>query len=54
MRALFLARGPAFNRGAVVEPFQNIHLYALLAHILELTPAPTAGELDSVKSVLAH
>jgi predicted AlkP superfamily pyrophosphatase or phosphodiesterase len=54
MRALFLAQGPAFARGAVVEPFQNIHIYSLLAHVLELEPAPSDGTIDSVRSVLAQ
>jgi predicted AlkP superfamily pyrophosphatase or phosphodiesterase len=54
MRALFLARGPAFRRGAVVEPFQNIHLYPLLARLLDLKPAPGDGVLDSVSSVLSR
>jgi predicted AlkP superfamily pyrophosphatase or phosphodiesterase len=54
MRALFLARGPAFRKGAVVEPFQNIHLYALLAKLLGLTPAPGDGVLDSIAAVLAR
>jgi predicted AlkP superfamily pyrophosphatase or phosphodiesterase len=53
MRALFLARGPAFRRGEVVPPFQNIHLYSLVAHILGLTPAPNDGSLDSVRAVLS-
>jgi predicted AlkP superfamily pyrophosphatase or phosphodiesterase len=54
MRATFLARGPAFPKGTVVEPFRNIHIYELLAHILRLTPAPNDGALDSVKTVLAN
>ena len=53
MRAIFIARGPAFRKGLVVEPFQNIHVYALLAHILELQPAPNDGSLDSVRALLA-
>jgi ectonucleotide pyrophosphatase/phosphodiesterase family member 5 len=53
MRALFLARGPAFARGAVVQPFQSIHIYDLVAHILGLTPAPNDGSLDSIKAVLS-
>jgi len=53
MRALFLARGPAFARGAVVPPFQNIHVYDLVAHILGLTPAANDGSLDSTKAVLS-
>lgn len=51
MRAIFLARGPAFPNGAVIEPFQNIHLYALMAHILGIKSAPNDGSLDSVRSV---
>jgi predicted AlkP superfamily pyrophosphatase or phosphodiesterase len=54
MRALFLARGPAFGAGVVVEPFKNIHLYALLTHIVGLKPASNDGALDSVKAVLAN
>jgi predicted AlkP superfamily pyrophosphatase or phosphodiesterase len=53
MRAIFLAHGPAFRDGAVVEPFQNIHIYALLAHVLGLRPAPNDGRLDSVRVMLA-
>jgi predicted AlkP superfamily pyrophosphatase or phosphodiesterase len=53
MRALFLARGPAFRQGAVVEPFQNIHIHDLVAHLLGLAPAPNDGALDSVKAILA-
>jgi predicted AlkP superfamily pyrophosphatase or phosphodiesterase len=53
MRALFLARGPAFARSAVVEPFQNIHVYDLIAHVLGLTSAPNDGSLDSVRAALS-
>lgn len=53
MRAVFLARGPAFDAGVVVEPFQNIHVYALLAHLLGLRPASNDGALDSVKALMA-
>ena len=52
MRAIFLACGPAFKRGAVVAPFQNIHIYPLLTHVLGLQPAPNDGTLDSLKSSL--
>ena len=54
MQAIFLARGPAFKNGITVPPFQNIHLYALLAHLLGVTPAPNDGSLDSVRSVLVR
>ena len=52
MRAIFLADGPAFRDGVVVEPFQNIHIYALLAHVIGLKPAPNDGGLDSVRVML--
>lgn len=52
MHALFIARGPAFRRGATVPPFTNIHLYRLMTHILGLRPAPNDGSLDSVRAVL--
>jgi predicted AlkP superfamily pyrophosphatase or phosphodiesterase len=54
MRAVFLARGPAFQQGVVVEPFQNIHIYSLLAHLLGVRPATNDGALDSVEVVLAR
>ncbi|HEX9615177.1 MAG TPA: alkaline phosphatase family protein, partial [Bacteroidota bacterium] len=52
MRALFIGRGPAFKTGVVVEPFENIHLYALMCHLLGIQPAPHDGHLETVKGVL--
>jgi predicted AlkP superfamily pyrophosphatase or phosphodiesterase len=54
MRAAFLACGPAFRKRASIEPFQNIHIYALLAEVLRLRPAPNDGALDSVQSLLSE
>lgn len=52
MRATFIAHGPAFKRGIRVAPFQNVHLYNLMAKILRVTPAPNDGSLDSVRVML--
>lgn len=52
MRALFIAAGPAFRRGVVVEPFTNIHVYELLAAVLGVPAAPNDGSLDSVRALL--
>ena len=52
MQAIFLAQGPAFQKGVVVPPFQSIHVYSLVAHLLGVTLAPNDGSLDSVKAVL--
>ena len=52
MGAVFIASGPAFKAGVTVEPFRNIHIYELMAEILDLLPAPNDGSLDSVRVVL--
>jgi len=52
MGALFVAAGPAFPDGVVVPRVRAIDLYALMARILGLTPAPHSGSLDSVRAVL--
>ena len=54
MRAIFLARGPSFPRGAVVPAFENVHLYPLLAELLGVVPAPTDGRLDSLPQLLVE
>ncbi|NOX38898.1 MAG: alkaline phosphatase family protein [Calditrichaeota bacterium] len=52
MRGIFLARGPAFKSGVVVDDFLNIHLYELMAHLLNVPPVPNDGSLDSVRTFL--
>lgn len=53
MRALFVARGPAFAHGATIAPFPNVDVYPLLAHLLGFEPLPNDGNLDAVKGLLA-
>ena len=53
MRGIFIARGPSFQNGLVVEPFQSIHIYNLITRVLGLAPAPNDGKLDSVSAMLA-
>ncbi|KAJ3486202.1 hypothetical protein NLG97_g6663 [Lecanicillium saksenae] len=47
MRAIFIARGPAFPHPAnsKIEPFQNIELYNLLCDSVGITPQPNNGTL---------
>ncbi|MEM8485160.1 MAG: ectonucleotide pyrophosphatase/phosphodiesterase [Bacteroidota bacterium] len=52
MHALFVADGPAFANGKQVPPFENIHVYPLVAHILSLTPTEVDGRLDAVWHLL--
>jgi predicted AlkP superfamily pyrophosphatase or phosphodiesterase len=52
MRGVFLAAGPAFKRGATVPPFENVHIYNVLAQVLHVTPAPNDGRVDVARSLL--
>ncbi len=52
MGGILIATGPAFQAGIRVPAFQNVHLYELMAHLLDLTPAPNDGRLDSVRALL--
>lgn len=52
MAAVFYAKGPAFNQGDTISAFSAIHLYELMAHLLNIKPAKNDGSLDSVKTVL--
>ena len=52
MRALFVAHGPAFKDGLRVREFDNVDVYALLAHLLAIKPAPNDGRLDDVRGML--
>lgn len=52
MHALFLGHGPAFSRGAVVEPFENVHLYNLMTMLLDLEPAPNDGDPSVARHLL--
>ena len=49
---MFIACGPAFRRGLVVEPFLNLHVYELVTKILGITPAPNDGDLKIVLPLL--
>lgn len=52
MRAIFIARGPAFRRGVRIPAFENVDVYSLLAHVLGLHPAPTDGSVRSLTAAL--
>lgn len=52
MRAVFIAQGESFKKGKVVEPFENIHVYNIMANILGLKPARNDGESAVAREVL--
>lgn len=52
MHAIFYARGPAFKSAYVHPRFSNIHIYSLIAYLLDLYPAETDGDLSHVRAML--
>lgn len=54
MSGLFVAAGPSFRRGVVVPPFENVHVYAMLAGALQVPPAPNDGDPAVARSVLTR
>ena len=52
MHAIFYATGPAFKTDFQGKPFENVNLYALMAKILNLTPAETDGNIENTKDLL--
>ncbi|MBS0226162.1 MAG: alkaline phosphatase family protein [Proteobacteria bacterium] len=52
MRATFVARGPAFTRGATLPVFDNVDVYPLLMRLLGLKPRPNDGDAHTFDRVL--
>lgn len=52
MRALFVARGPAFRKGAVIEPIANVDVYPLLARLIGIPPAANDGDAEALLPAL--
>jgi predicted AlkP superfamily pyrophosphatase or phosphodiesterase len=54
MRAIFIAHGSAFQKGAVLEPFENVQVYNVMTRILGLKPAPNDGNDNVANAALAN
>jgi alkaline phosphatase D len=52
MKASFFAAGPDIVEGKMVAPFENVNLYAWLAHMLGLTPPKNDGSLNVLAGTL--
>lgn len=46
MNGIFYAMGPNIRQGFTLEPFENIHVYPLIARILQLPLPPIDGRAD--------
>jgi predicted AlkP superfamily pyrophosphatase or phosphodiesterase len=53
MDALFLASGPAFRKGAVLDRFDNVDVYPLLAKLIGVSPNANDGSDGTAKAALA-
>ena len=52
MMATFVAHGPAFKKGFIAEPFENVEVYNIMCKILGLVPAKNDGTLTKVNGML--
>lgn len=54
MKFFFRAFGPDFRRNYVSKPFDSIHLYPLMCHLLKVQPAPHNGSAEVLKDLLEN
>ena len=52
MRAVFVARGPSFRQGLVIDGFDNVDVYPLLAQLLQVPAAPNDGNAETLQKTL--
>lgn len=52
MKPIFLATGPAFKKNYTAEPFQNLDVFPLLCHLLNIPEPPNNGSMEHVEPIL--
>lgn len=52
MKVPFIARGPAFRTGATIPEFESVDVYSLVAHLIDVEPAPNSGSLNTFTPIL--
>jgi len=52
MHGLFLVHGPDFKNGTEIPSIENVHIYELIAYLLDIESAGTDGSLEALKSTL--
>ncbi|MEN3174578.1 ectonucleotide pyrophosphatase/phosphodiesterase [Gluconobacter sp. OJA] len=52
MSAVFVANGPDFKAGKVLPPFDNVDVYSLVTHLLDIPAQPNDGTLKTFLPVL--
>ena len=51
MHTIFYAEGPAFKENFSAESFSNVEVYGIIAHLLDLDPADTDGDISHVSGL---
>ncbi|KAG7475169.1 ectonucleotide pyrophosphatase/phosphodiesterase family member 7-like [Solea senegalensis] len=52
MKTIFRAFGPDFKKNFLSEPFDSVHIYALMCELLQIQPAPHNGSLAVTEKML--
>ncbi len=52
MHGIFLGAGPGLQEGLTIEAFDNIHVYELLAALMQIEPAPNDGDRAELAEAL--
>uniref|UniRef100_A0ACB8FJV6 Uncharacterized protein n=2 Tax=Sphaerodactylus townsendi TaxID=933632 RepID=A0ACB8FJV6_9SAUR len=52
MKTIFRAFGPSFKKDYLAEPFDSIHIYPLMCHLLGVQPEPNNGSLEFTLDML--
>jgi len=52
MHGMFIASGPAFRSGLVIDRFESIEIYNLMTAVLGLEPAPNDGDPTTLRPIL--
>lgn len=52
MHGIFIAHGPSFHAGVILESMENVHVYNLMCAALDLTPAKNDGDQRLARAVL--
>ena len=54
MHAYFMAVGPDVHQGKTIEPFSAVHVYELMARLLNVEPAPNDGKPEVLAPILIN
>lgn len=53
MHGLFVARGPDMREGELVDAFDNVDIYGIVARLLGIEPAPTDGSTEIQEQIFS-